>query len=167
MNAANQKKKFEEHITDIVTAFANECHSNKRIALKLKISSVLLSATVTVCLGLKSINTTWGTVLSDVALVLSALISVVSAYEAFFDPRSLWIRETIVFTKLRNLKREFEFWAAGCDGDTLEPAEAEKLLGFKDKLDQILLESLKHWMKIRGATESYREPQAPNAAEKR
>ena len=118
MNAANQKKKFEEHLAQIVSAFANECRSNKRIALKLKISSVLLSATVTVCLGLKSTNATWGTVLSDVALVLSALISVISAYEAFFDPRSIWIRETIVFSKLRNLKREFEFWAAGCDGDT-------------------------------------------------
>jgi hypothetical protein len=164
MNAANQKKKFEEDINHIVAAFANECRSNKRVALKLKISSVFLSATITVCLGLKSTSATWGTVLSDVALVFSALISVLSAYEAFFDPRSIWIRETIVFSKLRNLKREFEFWAAGCEGDALEPAEAEKLLEFKDKLDQILVESLKHWMKIRGAPDSDREPQAPNAS---
>ena len=153
MNAANQKKKFEEHITDIVTAFANECQSNKRIALKLKISSVLLSAIVTVCLGLKSTdNTTWGTVLSDVALVLSALISVVSAYEAFFDPRSLWIRETIVFTKLRNLKREFEFWDSGCE-ESLTPEQVEKLESFQQKLDQILVDSLKNWMRIRGVSE--------------
>ena len=59
----------------------------------------------------------------------------------------------IVYTKLRNLKREFEFWAAGCDGETLEPADAEKLERFKEKLDHVLIESLKNWMKIRGATE--------------
>jgi Protein of unknown function (DUF4231) len=154
MNTAKRKAKFEEHLAEIVQAFAKECHNNKKVALRLKISSVFLSAIVTVCLGLKLGVTSWQTWLSNLALGLSALITVVGAYEAFFDPRAIWIRETIVYTKLRNLKREFEFWAAGCDGDTLEPAEAERLDRFKDQLDQILIESLKNWMKIRGAADA-------------
>lgn len=156
MNAARRKAKFEEHLTEIVQAFAKECHKNKKIALRLKISAVFLSGVVTVCLGLKFSNppNPWQTWLTNVALLLSAVITVVGAYEAFFDPRAIWIRETIVYTKLRNLKREFEFWAAGCDGETLEPPEADKLDRFKEQLDQILVESLKNWMKIRGAVDT-------------
>lgn len=155
MNAAKQKAKFEEHLKEIVDAFAKECRNNKRVALRLKISSVFLSAVVTVCLGVKlGTATSWQTGLSNLALGLSAVITVVGAYEAFFDPRAIWVRETIVYTKLRNLKREFEFWAAGCDGENLEPADAEGLEMFKQKLDQILGDSLKNWMKIRGVSEA-------------
>ena len=156
MNAAKKREKFEGDLKQLVNAFEKECHDNKRVALRLKISSVLLSATVTVCLGLKFQAATGSiqTALSNIALALSAMITVVAAYEAFFDPRSVWIRETIAYTKLRNLKREFEFWAAGCEGETLESAEAEELENFKRKLDEILIESLKHWMKIRGVPEA-------------
>jgi hypothetical protein len=156
MNAAKQKMKFEEHLKEITDGFGKECHNNKKVALRLRISSVLLSAIVTVCLGLKLAKNWdgWQIPLTNVALFLSAIITVLGAYEAFFDPRAIWIRETIVYTKLRNLKREFEFWAAGCDAETLEPADAKKLEAFKQKLDQILVESLKNWMKIRGASEA-------------
>ena len=155
MNAVKQKAKFEEHLNEIVHAFKKECQNNKKVALRLKISSVFLSAVVTVCLGLKFVGTldlqTW---LSNLALALSAVITIVGAYEAFFDPRAIWIRETIVYTRLRNLKREYEFWAAGCDSENLEPADAAKLETFKQKLDQILIESLKNWMKIRGVPDA-------------
>lgn len=158
MNASKQKTKFEEHLKDIVDAFEKECRQNKRIALRLRISSVLLSAVVTVCLGIKlgqkAEALAWQAALSNVALALSAVITVVGAYEAFFDPRAIWIRETIIFTRLRNLKREFEFWAAGCEGEKLEPADAARLEKFKQKLDQILNDSLKNWMKIRGAPDA-------------
>jgi predicted membrane chloride channel (bestrophin family) len=155
MNAAKQKTKFEEHLNQIVDAFGKECQKNKRVALRLKISAVFLSAVVTVCLGLKFGKTPGlQAALSNVALALSAVITVVGAYEAFFDPRAIWIRETIVFTRLRNLKREFEFWAAGCDAETLEPGDVAKLEGFKKKMDQILIDSLKNWMKIRGVPDS-------------
>src|SRR5262249_36377569 len=155
MNAAKRRAKFEEDLKQLVDAFGKECHDNKKIALRLKISSVLLSPAVTICLGLKlTQHPAWQELLSNVALVLSAVITVVAAYEAFFDPRSVWIRETIVYTKLRNLKREFAFWAAGCDGENLEPADAAELEKFNQKLDQILLDSLKNWMKIRGVPEA-------------
>ncbi len=172
MNAANQKPKpnqktkFEEHLNEIVAGFGKECQSNKRVALRLKISSVCLSAVVTVWLGLKfSIVAGLETTLSNLALAVSAVITVVGAYEAFFDPRALWIRETIVYTKLRNLKRDYEFWAAGCDGDILEPVDAAKLVRFKQNLDQILVDSLKNWMKIRGAPEAETELKASQAAQ--
>jgi hypothetical protein len=176
MNAEKKKTKFEEHLKEITDAFAKECHDNKRVALRLRISAVFLSAVVTVCLGLKlhAIGSLTEarvqlvqTLLGNLALGLSAVVTVLGAYEAFFDPRAIWIRETIVYTKLRNLKRDFEFWAAGCDSETLEPADAEKLEGFKQKLDQILTESLKNWMKIRGApdAESPTELKASQAAQ--
>lgn len=157
MNAAKQKLKFEEHLNAIVADFAKECKNHKNVALRLRISSVCLSAIVTVCLGLKFQMSELQATLGNVALALSAVITVVGAYEAFFDPRALWIRETIIYSKLRNLKREFEFWAAGCEGDALDPADAETLNRFKLNLDRILMDSLKNSMKIRGAPEAEKE----------
>ena len=71
-----------------------------------------------------------------------------SAYEAFFDPRALWVRETVTFARLKDLQRDLRFWAAGRDMDTVDPAEVEK---FKLRLDSVLEDTLKYWMKIKGA----------------
>ena len=107
MNASKQKAKFEEHLREIVDAFGKECRQNKRVALRLRISSVLLSAVITVCLGIRlgEQAAVWQAGLSNIALTLSAVITVVGAYEAFFDPRAIWIRETIIFTRLRSEAR--------------------------------------------------------------
>ncbi len=54
--------------------------------------------------------------LVDISLVLSAVISVLSASEAFFDPRSLWVRETVTFARLKDLQRgNFLFWKNALD----------------------------------------------------
>ena len=80
--------------------------------------------------------------------MLSAVISVISAYDAFFDPRSLWIRETVTHVRLKDLKRDFLYWKNGIDMENIDP---DALAQFKYRLDFILEDTLKHWMKIRGA----------------
>lgn len=132
----------------LVGRYARECVRHKNKALALKIASVLLATSITILLGLKFPDNQLRAELSDIALVLGGLITVLSAYEAFFDPRSLWVRETVTFARLKDLQRDLRFWAAGLEDVEADPKELER---YKRRLDRILEESLKYWMKIRGA----------------
>jgi Protein of unknown function (DUF4231) len=147
----NQKERFDrlqDEINSLVDRFASECVRHKRRALTLKITSVLLAATITVLLGLKLQSTALKDQFSNIALVLSGLITVFSAYEAFFDPRSLWIRETVTFARLKDLQRDLRFWGSGLESEEIDQPSLE---AFKRRLDRILDEGLKYWMKIKGA----------------
>jgi hypothetical protein len=88
---------------------------------------------------------------------LSAIISVLSAYEAFFDPRSLWIRETVTFVRLKDLQRDLRYWGSGSDSDSIDPVALEN---YKHRLDAILDDTLKYWMKIRGAPDIEKQLEA-------
>lgn len=86
--------------------------------------------------------------MSNVAVVLGAVITVLSAYEAFFDPRALWIRETVTLARLKDIQRDLRFWASGFDPEAID---AQMLEMFKRRLDHVLDDSLRYWMKVRGA----------------
>jgi hypothetical protein len=141
---------LKNEVDSLVSRYARECAKHKTRALTLKITSVLLATTITILLGLKFENDARKVLLSNIALVLGGLITVLSAYDAFFDPRSLWVRETVTFARIKDLQRDLRFWAAGLDN---EEADAQALERFKRRLDRILDESLRYWMKIRGAPE--------------
>lgn len=150
----------------LVGRYARECVRHKNKALALKIASVLLATSITILLGLKFPDTQLRAELSDIALVLGGLITVLSAYEAFFDPRSLWVRETVTFARLKDLQRDLRFWAAGLEDEEADPKELER---YKRRLDRILEESLRYWMKIRGApdTERVAEDAMPQVRQER
>ena len=148
--AAEKLKCLQTDIDSHVKRYAVECVKHKNRALMLKVTSVCLAATITSLLGVKfnESHTDLRNALSNIALVLGGLITVLSAYEAFFDPRALWVRETVIFARLKDLQRDLRYWASGIDSNDLK---LETLELFKGRLDRILEDSLKYWMKIRGA----------------
>src|SRR6185295_10222611 len=151
------KKKLDcltKDLDDLVERFSRECVTYKNRALMLRITSVVLATSITILLGLKLENVRVRVDLSNIALVLGGLITVLSTYDAFFDPRSLWVRETVTFARLKDLQRDLKFWAAGLEAEETDP---EALAKFKRRLDRILEDSLKYWMKIRGAPELEKE----------
>ncbi|MCA9946679.1 MAG: SLATT domain-containing protein, partial [Anaerolineales bacterium] len=81
-----------------------------------------------------------------IALVLGASITVINALDAFYDYRSLWIRRTVNLARLKNLKREMDFYSTGA-----KPGEYEydQITKFKNSLNQILQDDLKEWLKLR------------------
>ncbi|HUP60807.1 MAG TPA: DUF4231 domain-containing protein [Thermoanaerobaculia bacterium] len=150
MKSAERLEWLQREIDTLVTRYQSESARFKKEAFRLKIVSGFLAAIVTVLLGLKMQSPELLGWFSNVALILSASISVLSAYEAFFDPRALWVRETVTFARLKDLQRDLRFWAAGLEPGTID----ERMLdSFKRRLDSILEDTLKYWMKIRGAPE--------------
>jgi hypothetical protein len=150
MKPKERLKCLDAELDALVDRYARECVRHKNRALALKITSVLLATSITILLGLKLQDNALRVELSNIALVLGGLITVLGAYDAFFDPRSLWVRETVTFARLKDLQRDLRFWAAGLEEEEADPKELER---FKRRLDRILDEGLKYWMKIRGAPE--------------
>lgn len=149
MKPNEQLEYFSNEVKILVKRYKEESSHYKKVAFRLKIISVLLAAIITVLLGLK-----FGEIeqvsnyLSNISLFLGASITVLSAYEAFFDPRALWVRETVTFVRLKDLQRDLDFWRSGNDPNEIT---VEELKIFKLRLDHILDDTLKYWMKIRGA----------------
>jgi len=148
MKAKERLDCLQCEVERLVARFQADCTRYKRQALRLKIVSVILATVVTVLLGLKLHDANLITSFSNVALILSAAITVLGAYEAFFDPRALWVRETVTFARLKDLQRDLRFWASGQEPEGMD---AETLSVFKRKLDSILEDTLKYWIRIRGA----------------
>ncbi len=120
MNTAERLNCLQTDLDKLVTRYSGEAGRHKKTALTLKITSVIFAALITVLLGLNLSTELMGT-LRNVALVLGAVIAVLSAYEAFFDPRALWIRETVAFARLKDLQRDLRFWSSGLDPESLDP----------------------------------------------
>jgi hypothetical protein len=139
---------LQTEIDQLVSRYQRESAQYKKQAFRLRIISVFLAAIISILLGLKLGNTVLAEAFSNGALVLSAAITVLSAYESFFDPRALWVRETVTFARLKDLQRDLRFWASGLDPEAID---AEVVQKFKLRLDSVLEDTLKYWMKIRGA----------------
>jgi hypothetical protein len=148
MNAKQQLEYFSKELEKQVDRYRNESSHYKTVAFRLKIVSVFLAAIITVLLGLKIGDSAMIGIFSNVALILGASITVLSAYEAFFDPRALWVRETVTFARLKDLQRDMDFWKSGLEPDEIK---MEELNRFKKRLDLILEDTLSYWMKIKGA----------------
>jgi hypothetical protein len=150
MKPAEKLAYLQNEVDQQVASFGGDAGRHKATALRLKIMSVILAALITVLLGLKLSNPDLKDVFSNVALVLGALITISSAYEAFFDPRTLWVRETVTSVRLKDLQRDLRFWTAGTDPNAIDAGTVDH---FKSRLDGILRESLKNWIRLRGASD--------------
>jgi hypothetical protein len=148
MNLTERLKCLEDDVQRLVQRYGKDAVRHKKTALALRILSVLIAAAITILLGLKAPEADVKSLLSDIALVLGAIITVLGAYEAFFDPKALWIRETVTFARLKDLQRDLRYWSRGIPPEGLDE---QRLEDFKRRLDRVLEDSLKYWMKVRGA----------------
>ena len=130
-----------------LAAFRRRRRRDKRKAYGLQLATVMLSAAVTVLLGLRTTDAT-RTGMLNAALVLGALTTVLSASEVFFGHRRLWVLRTATVRRLETLERHVEFHTAGL---SRQPAKAELLAGYLAELDEILADDQKSWQHLREA----------------
>lgn len=109
-----------------------------------KITSVTFSVLITVVLGLNSENLV--ETFKNIAIVLGAVVTIINAVDAFYNYGALWVKNAVTLSKLRELKRELDFYAAGCEPEDISES---KLNEFLNKLQQILKDDIKQWLRIR------------------
>lgn len=145
MDAGQKLKTLQNELNDRIKDTARKRVWDKNKAFGLKILAVSFAATVTVLLGLK-VAEDLARIFQGIALVLSALITVLNAVEAFYDHRSLWIRRTVTLARLYTLRSDLNFVTAGADESELDIKTLER---FRNRYDHILQDDLKSWLKTR------------------
>jgi uncharacterized membrane protein YhaH (DUF805 family) len=127
----------------LIKHFERKRGYERNAAFWLKISVVLLASSITVLLGL-TLDAQYQPIAKNVALVLSAAIAVINAIEGFFNHRGLWIRRTVTLRRLRDLERDMLFSLAEDTTDL-----SEQLQQFKDRLQSIMADDMREWLKLR------------------
>lgn len=128
----------------VMAAIKRHQRGDRRRAFGLQMATVTLSACSTVLLGVR-VGDPGRQVLLDVALGISALITVLAAWEAFFSHRSLWIQASNTVLRLESLDRDITFHTIGLSGGP----DPEQARAFLDRLDEILREHHEAWAKLR------------------
>ena len=110
-----------------------------------QMATVVLSATITIIAGLKSL-TILDTIASDLVLVLGALVTVISTWGAFFSPRESWHLNNLTYSRFRSLQARLEFIERGGAYE----ASKDKILsdGFEE-YQRILDDYNDQWQKLR------------------
>lgn len=118
---------------------------DKGKAFRLKMATVALSATITVLLGLR-VGTRVQPVLANVALACGALVTVLAAYEAFYNHRGLWVNRTVTVQRLYELRRRVEYQLVGFVDGEVRPDVVDELFV---QLNQILVDDDHAWLRLR------------------
>ena len=135
-------------IDERISRFTSKRIDNKYKARNFYVSTTVLAATSTIILGLDLADIKWLSFFdshsTNIALVISALITVVSAYDSFFDHKSLWVNFTKANSKLKKLKFELDFYLEGNNNIKVEDIDR-----FKTKYHEINNEVGKKWSNMR------------------
>lgn len=139
------KKEYISKVLDKhIASYDNKRSFNHNKALRLFLMVTTLGATNTILLGLDIEE--YQEHLRISALILSALITLASAYNAFFNNKALWIKYTKASNELKGIRADFIYYLAGKDDAELE---IDVLNSIKKRLDETLEDVNNNWELIR------------------
>lgn len=141
---------MRSHLDTQIGEFNARRRRDKKKAVRAKVAQASVGAAVTVILGLDNtalgFSTSTDARLKALALFLSAAVTIVAAWDAFFDHRSLWIRYAGVLAGLKAIRAELEYLTS--DSDAVSEVELDALF----RRSQALLESANlSWQQLRAS----------------
>lgn len=133
---------LRRRIADNIQSFKGKRLHSRALAFRLKMAVVCLGVGSTIVLGIKPyIEKSWPAEwLGALALILTALVPIVAAWESFFDYRWMWARYTAVLNTLYGISDDLEF---AMSQNTLPDVTTVRTL--YDKLQSALQEADKDW----------------------
>lgn len=144
---------LRDAVAERISVLQARVADNRQRGFRLKLLITGLSALTTVLLGLKGFGELVGTVLQNVALVTSALVSLFAAWDAFFNYRATWLRFQATLGQLKELEKDLRYQTAE-GGQPLDDAKLDELYG---RYRLIMSEHNASWLQLRRAG----EPQGP------
>jgi len=129
--STEQQKKFLLQLLNTkITVMERKTNQKKRLHFLLRILAMFLSGVSTVILGLKiSKGEGLSSNMSNIALVLTAMITFLTSLAVFWDIENYWVRNKIMLNKLKEIRYEYVFFLSG----TANPSDKD-LKPFLDKL---------------------------------
>jgi hypothetical protein len=144
---------LRDAIAERISVIQTRVADNRQRGFRLKLLITGLSALTTVLLGLKGFSELVGTVVQNVALITSALVSLFAAWDAFFNYRAIWLRFQATLGQLKELEKDLRYQTAE-GGQPLDDAKLDELYG---RYRQIMSEHNASWLQLRRVG----EPQGP------
>ena len=144
---------LEEKIKTDISKMKAKADQNKRRAAFVNIGSVLFGAGVTIFLGLQIEGVE--TLFKNIALIFGVLVTVVSGINAFFNYRSLWVKQKVTLLQLYSLRNEIEFYKVGLEED--DHISERKVTGFFKSYQQVWEVSAEEWLRMRSESQQQDE----------
>ena len=145
----SQQAFVERQIAEQLAGFDSSRRYYRRGFFYATVATATLSASTTVLIAISKIYTT-ATWLSVIALLTSAAITVVSAWDGFFRHRELWVQKTDAWMALQKLEAGMNY-AKTKTGGVIPP---EELDGFYRNFERILTAEHGSWKKVRSTQTS-------------
>ena len=111
-----QKKYLLQLLNTKIELIERKTFQKKTLHFVLRISAMFLSGATTVMLGLKY-NEGGGipSGISNIVLILTALITFLTGLAVFWDIENYWIRSKIMLNKLKEIRYEYVFFLSGAN----------------------------------------------------
>jgi hypothetical protein len=147
MSVDTSVKKLREDLAAQIKSFGEKRITNKRRALWLKMLATTFSVLTTILLGLKGFEylTESSLLFKNLPLVLSALVTLVSSFDGFFNHRALWVRYTLTVSNLRAIQDDLDYATA----DANAPPTQVRVDGLLKKYQNVLSETNTSWQTLR------------------
>jgi hypothetical protein len=97
----------------------------RRRASVIKVATILLAGLGTILLGLQ-IAPNDG-ILKQIAFVLGAIVTMLTALEPFFNYRALWVEHELALAGFYRIRDELAFYLSGARAEDLDPKVLKKL----------------------------------------
>ncbi|HJP95052.1 MAG TPA: SLATT domain-containing protein [Pyrinomonadaceae bacterium] len=144
----SQMEYLSEAISNCISLNDKKRQKNKFLAFGIKATSTGFAATITILLGL-TVREERKALFANIALVLSAVITLLNTWDAFFNHRALWLRFTVATQSLRTVQEELDYLGAKTHG---EPT-AEQLDYVHRKFKRVIFALNRDWENLRRESE--------------
>ena len=114
MGVAEKTEFLSKALRSQIHSFDTKRKNNKRKALFFKLTVTLFGGATTVLLGLQGVG--HESAFRNLALVFSAVLTLLSTWDTFFNHRSLWTRYTATYTELRTIEADLDYLRLAGEG---------------------------------------------------
>lgn len=140
-------------------SFQEKRRANKKKAFRVYLGATAISAVVTVLLGLQGVPDNKVVYVRNLALILSATVTLLTGFDTFFNHRALWMRYTQTVTQLFGLQNRLEYLTA-VEGQEVPDTEVDRL--FED-MQGTLADTNRWWLDQRAEAPAGPKPPNPTA----
>ena len=130
-------------IAKYISLYDRKRHRNKFLSLGIRLTSAAMAAAITILLGL-TMSPENKAFFANVALVFGATITVLNAWDAFFNHRALWVRFTVATHSLHCINEELEYLRS--DKSQLTAAQIDSL---HSDFKEVLMTVNRDWENLR------------------
>lgn len=141
-----RKINFLKNKTDKrINSFQERRNKNRTNAIRIRLISFSIASLTTILLGLNGLNTPSKVVLQNVAFTFSAITTLLTVWDTFFNYRGFWIRYTGTLNELYELKDNLEYLRT----KEIENIKTEELDQLYQQYQKILNENNITWVQLR------------------